>query len=258
MDVQFGHVILSISGKTPTEWLANSSFQTQVPVKRELSNFSPCSSSDESARNASNIKEQIKSKGDTKISAKQEELKLQKRKKTEHKKNTSSGKRSKAKYKQNVENVYFEDKHRDRGNNTISTFCSRVRPVYNVSEKTIGFARYKQPRKDTFHRYYIKNIDSAEASKKKDAIIKKTSEKEIVKGDEANENLYSWCNNIDEEQKRKTREYNEQLMQNPRDIDLWLQYLDFQVLQMIFLFCMLKLFNCPILYLIIVQRVELC
>lgn len=220
------HVILSISGKTPTQWLSNSSFQTRVPVKRELSNSSPYSSSDESTHNASNIKEQIKTKNDTKISAKV--LKPGKTKKTEHKKHTSSGKRRKAKYEQNVENVYFEDKHRDKGNNAISTFCSRVRPAYNIGEKAIGFARYKQPRKDTFHRYYIKNIDSAEAPKKKDTVIKKTSEKEIVKEEVANEN--SWCNNIDEEQKRKTRDYNEQLMQSPRDVDLWLQYLDFQVL----------------------------
>jgi len=46
----------------------------------------------------------------------------------------------------------------------------------------------KQPKKDSFHRYYVKNIDSIEIVKKKDTIIKKTNEKEALKQDnEANE-----------------------------------------------------------------------
>lgn len=63
-----------------------------------------------------------------------------------------------------------------------------------------------------FHRYYYKNIDSAETEKKKDTIIKKTNEKEtsIEQDDEANKSVSSWCKNLEEEQKCKTREFNEQ------------------------------------------------
>jgi len=37
----------------------------------------------------------------------------------------------------------------------------------------------KQPKKDSFHRYYVKNIDSIEIVKKKDTVIKKTNEKRL-------------------------------------------------------------------------------
>jgi len=50
----------------------------------------------------------------------------------------------------------------------------------------------KQPKKDSFHRYYVKNIDSIEIVKKKDIVIKKTNEKEALKqDDEANECIAS-------------------------------------------------------------------
>jgi len=123
----------------------------------------------------------------------------------------------------------------------MNTISSKIKLFYDVSKKTIGFTKCKQLEKDIFHRYYIKNIDSIETSKKKDTIIKKTNKKEIVK-EEMNEN-YSWCKNIDEEQKDKTREYNKQLMENPFNIDLWLQYIDFQVLNEIFSFWIFKFFN---------------
>jgi len=204
-----------------------------VSVKRELSDSS---SSDESIYNTFNIHKQRKHKiHDLEISAKQEELKLERIKKIEKKKHKHNIKRNKPKYEQNVENIYFEDKHRNKEYNNMNTICSRIKLFYDVNEKTIGFTKCKQSEKYIFHRYYIKNIDSAEVSKKKDTIIKKTNKKEIVKEKEMNEN-YSWCKNIDEEQKCKTREYNEQLMENPYNIDLWLQYIDFQVLNEIFLY----------------------
>jgi len=50
----------------------------------------------------------------------------------------------------------------------------------------------KQPKKDSFHRYYVKNIDSIEIVKKKVTVIKKINEKEALKqNDEANESIAS-------------------------------------------------------------------
>ncbi|EZA46762.1 hypothetical protein DMN91_004145 [Ooceraea biroi] len=214
-----------------TNWLSNSSFQTQVSLKKELRAKELDSSSDESVNNISNAKEQLKCKTglcDVKIPGKQEEIKIKRARKTEKRKHVYDSKRNKPTYEQNVENIYFEDKYRDKGNSNIDTFCSRVRPFYDISEKTMGFAKYKQPKKDIFHRYYVKNVDSAATSKKKDTVIRRTSEKEVAKDEEADESFYSWCKNIDEEQKCKTREYNEQLVENPYNVDLWLQYVDFQ------------------------------
>jgi len=89
----------------------------------------------------------------------------------------------------------------------------------------------KQPKKDLFHRYYDKNIDSIEIIKKKDTVIKQTNEKEVLKQDDkANESIASWCKNLlEEEQKCRTREFNEQLTEDAHNVKLWLQYIDFQV-----------------------------
>ncbi|EFN76434.1 UPF0614 protein C14orf102-like protein [Harpegnathos saltator] len=102
--------------------------------------------------------------------------------------------------------------------------------MYDISEKYIGsFVKNKRPKKDKFHRYYIKNIDSVEALKKKDTVIKKTNIKESSKHDEkAEESLPSWCKHLEEEQKSKTKEYNEQLTENPYNVELWIQYIKFQ------------------------------
>jgi len=56
------------------------------------------------------------------------------------------------------------------------------------------------------------------------------NEKETLKrDDEANESIASWCKNLGEEQKCRTREFNEQLTENAHNVELWLQYIDFQV-----------------------------
>lgn len=130
-------------------------------------------------------------------------------------------------YEPDVKNVYFEDRHRDKGNNNIDTFCPRARPLYDISKKCLGLIKYKQPKKHMFHRYYVKNIDST-APKKKDSIIKRTSVKETLE-DEVADDVSSWCKNLEEEQKHITRNYNEQLTEEPHNIELWLQYIAFQV-----------------------------
>lgn len=218
-----------------TEWLSNSSFQTQIPIKIEPPDL--YSSSDESLHESLlDTEKQVLSEPisrDTKVHAKQ---KIDKSQRTDRKRHTHDSKRYKPDYELDVENVYFEDRHRDKGNNNINTYCPRARPYYDISEKSLGYVKNKQPKKDMFHRYYVKNIDSAETEKKKDTVIKKTNEKEAsMKQDEANESVSFWCKNLEEEQKCKTREFNEQLTENPHNVELWLQYIYFQVFNEIFL-----------------------
>lgn len=224
---------LLISDNASTEWLSNSSFRTQVPIKPLDLYFSSDESLHESSLNSEKQVPPETTPRETKVHAKQ---KADKRQKAERKRRTHDSKRSKPDYELDVENVYFEDRRRDKGNNNINTFCPRARPYYDVSEKSLGYVKRKQSKKDPFHRYYVKNIDSAESAKKKDTIIKRTNEKKALtrQDDEANESISSWCKNLEEEQKCKTREYNEQLTENPHNIKLWLQYIDFQVLNKIF------------------------
>lgn len=194
------------------------------------------SSSDESSHESSfNAEKQVTPKiipQDTKVDARQ---RIDKEQKVDKKKHTRDSKRHKPKYELDVENVYFEDKRRDKGNNNINTFCPRARPYYDVNKKSLGDVKRKQSKKESFHRYYVKNIDSAEAAKKKDTVIKKTNEKKaLIEDIEANESTPSWCKNLEEEQKFKTQEYNEQLTRNPHNVELWLQYIDFQVFDISF------------------------
>ncbi|XP_018351980.1 PREDICTED: protein NRDE2 homolog isoform X1 [Trachymyrmex septentrionalis] len=212
-----------------TEWLSNSSFQTQIPIKTEPPDL--YFSSDESLHESLlDTEKQVLSEPisrDAKVHAKQ---KIDKSQRTDRKRRTYDSKRCKPDYELDVKNVYFEDRHRDKGNNNINTYCPRARPYYDISEKSLGYVKNKQPKKDMFHRYYVKNIASAEIEKKKDTVIKKTNEKEasMKQDDEANESISSWCKNLEEEQKYKTREFNEQLTENPHNVELWLQYIYFQ------------------------------
>lgn len=208
--------------------MSNLSFQTSIP--KTESNLSVHSSSDESLHDA---EDQIKCET-TPLDVKphrtrSKELKIDKLQKTEKKKHKYDSKH-KPEYEQSVENVYFEDKRRDKRNNNIDTYCSRVRPLYDLNKKYISFVKHKKPKKDKFHRYYLKNIDSVEALKKKDTIIKKTNVKESSKQDEEADESLPWCKNLEEEQKSMTKEYNKQLTENPHNVEIWLQYIEFQVL----------------------------
>lgn len=229
------YIFLLILDNATTEWLSNSSFQTKVQFKKDSPDLYLYSSSDESLHDVSNAEEQLQSEASSSTvkvhqNTKRKELKIDKTQKTGKKKHTRDNKRFKPEYEQDVKNVYFEDKYRDKRNSNINTFPSRMRPFYDVNIKSIGFVKYKQPKKDAFHRYYVKNIDFVETEKKKDTVIKRTNEKETLKEDpEIDENIASWCKNLEEEQKCKTREYNEQLTENPHNIELWLQYINFQV-----------------------------
>ncbi|XP_032673473.1 nuclear exosome regulator NRDE2 [Odontomachus brunneus] len=216
------------SDNASVEWLSNLSFQTPIIVPKQETELS-IYSSDESLHDA---KEQVQyetTPSDVKEQLKSKELKTDRIQKTGRKKRKHDGKERKPEYEQNVEDIFFEDKHRDKGNNNIDTFCSKVRPLYDISKKYMCFVKHKQPKKGKFFRYYIKNIDSVEVLKKKDTIIKKTNVKESSKQDtEADESLPSWCTNLEEEQKSKIKEYNEQLTENPYNVECWIHYIDFQ------------------------------
>ncbi|XP_026667820.1 protein NRDE2 homolog [Ceratina calcarata] len=146
------------------------------------------------------------------------------KKKRKDKRKDVHGKLEKSGYRKNVENVYFEDKYRERGYNTVKTLNSRLRPYYDVKKSTLGFIPYKQSKKINYKRYYVKNIDHVE-KKKKDPVISRESTTNLSKEEE-----YTplWHIKLEELQKAKTKEYNEKLTDNPNDVTLWLEFIEFQ------------------------------
>ena len=153
----------------------------------------------------------------------EDERQKPKKRKKKKKKHKSRKVKPEEKYERQVENVYFEDKIRDKRMCTVETLCSRVRPYYDSSKRNLGFISGKYAKKKVVPRYYVINIDALKA-KKKDTIIKRT--KSVEKNEEP---LPEWCVNIDEERKNITQEFNEKLEENPHDVALWLRYVDFQV-----------------------------
>ncbi|XP_014601162.1 PREDICTED: protein NRDE2 homolog [Polistes canadensis] len=220
------------SDNASTNWLTNSSFQTciqsetlvvDISSENSSNDFSistevPISntSTQEDKHSYYNSIESIKLSEDRK--------KLSKRTRKRKKERRSSGrKKVKHEYARDVANIYFEDKHRDKLFGTVRTLCSRVRPYYNVGQKYLGFVSYKKIKKNTYQRYHAYNIDATEKTKNKD-------KREIAKNDTTskNEEMSSWCTNLEEEQTSKTREYNEKLMEDPKNVKLWLEYIEFQ------------------------------
>lgn len=216
-----------------TEWLSNSSFCTKVSRHSKSFDLSSDSSTSETLHDVSKAQNLWcnTTSLDIKTLAKQKEWRIDKKHKKRRKKHVHESKH-KPEYEQNAKNIYFEDKHRDEGNNLDTNYSKKSRPFYDISTRSIGFIKHKQPKKDIFQRYYFKNIDFVEALKKKEKKeCKEIIRKETSKRDEdTNKSLSLWCKNIEEEQKNKTQEYNEHLVKDPHNIKLWLQYVDFQVL----------------------------
>ncbi|XP_076760470.1 nuclear exosome regulator NRDE2 [Xylocopa sonorina] len=208
--------------KDSINWLQNSSYSEQI----SSSNFVNLSSesSDETANETSLRKKQETS--DAVISPKIEKTVSEDRKRFKRIKKRKRDKR-KCGYEKDVENVYFEDKYRDKENNTVKTLCSRVRPYYDVHRSTLGVVSYKHSRKITYERYYVRNIDYIEKNKKNSAIIRKDSITDTSKDEEV-ECTPSWYIKLEELQKAKTKEYNEKLVDDPNDVSLWLEYIEFQ------------------------------
>lgn len=231
--------VLQDFGKDNTSktWLSNSSFQTQIHSEKPVVDISSDNSSDNDLSNIPNVSTSKASTQENKhfynnsvkpVHVNEDRRRTSKRSKKSkrERKKYGSKKRDKYKYEPIVENVYFEDKHRDRGNNMVNTLCSRVRPHYNIGQKFLGFVSYNQIKKDnSYQRYHAYNIDLVEKTKKKDTIIKRENNKQMIN---QNEPIPSWCTNLEEEQTSKTREYNEQLIEDPKNIKLWLEYIEFQ------------------------------
>ncbi|XP_029034111.1 nuclear exosome regulator NRDE2 [Osmia bicornis bicornis] len=215
----------TISEGNESSWLHNSSYLEQIS-SRNLVDFSSDSSDETLNENYANKQEILH---DVTSLSTQESV-LDERKKLKHIKKRKKEKRKHEKhekppYEPEVENLYFEDKYRDKGNSTVKTLCSRVRPYYDIEQNSIGFASHRHLKKDTYQRYYTKNIDHVEKNKKKSNIISKESTTGQSKEEECTP---LWQIKLEELQKAKTKEYNEKLAENPNDIKLWLEYIEFQ------------------------------
>lgn len=163
----------------------------------------------------------------TQATSKNQKSVAEERKTSKHIKRKKNKKiHEKPEYEKNVENVYFEDKFRDKASNSINTLYSSVRPYYYIKINSLGFVPYKKSKKNSYKRYYVKNIDHIEKNKKKDTVIKKESTTNSSKEEQC---IPSWYIKLEELQKSKTKEYNEKLTNNPNDIQLWIEYMEFQV-----------------------------
>ncbi|XP_068970972.1 nuclear exosome regulator NRDE2 [Bombus flavifrons] len=207
-----------------TSWLYNSSYLEQIS-SNNLVNFSS-ESSDETTNETSYLHKQetihtTALKNQKPISGERRTSKHIKKKKKDKKK-YAYGERE---YEKDVENVYFEDKYRDKGNNNINTLYSSIKPYYDIKINSLGFLPYKKSKKDSYERYYVKNIDYIEKNKKKDTIIRKES---ITNSSKEEQSTPSWYIKLEELQKAKTKEYNEKLTNDPNDIQLWIEYIEFQ------------------------------
>lgn len=74
-----------------------------------------------------------------------------------------------------------------------------------------------------------------EKKRKKDTIIKKGTVS-TVDGEE--DCTPSWRIELEEVQKARTKEYNEKLIDNPMDVQLWLEYIEFQVCYTFIPYCL--------------------
>ncbi|CAK9825779.1 Nuclear exosome regulator NRDE2 [Anthophora retusa] len=210
-----------------TSWLYNSSYLEETSFKKyhDLSSKSP----DKTETEFPCVHEQEIC---TVTPINEEKPILEEKRRSKHVKKRKREKRKyaderveKSEYEKDVENVYFEDRNRDRGNNTVKTLCSRVRPYYDINQNSLGSFPYKQSKKVTHERYYTKNIDYVSKSKTKDTVIRREP---ISTSSKEEECTPAWHIKLEELQKAKTKEYNEKLIENPNDIELWLEYIEFQ------------------------------
>nr|XP_033323573.1 nuclear exosome regulator NRDE2 isoform X1 [Megalopta genalis] len=216
-----------LQGDVSSSWLQNGSCLDQISSYNFI-DFSSESSNEDKSRVFSSDEKQtfhnvISSSKERSVYRGRKHRKHIKKKKKERKK---YGTTEKTYYKQEVENVYFEDKRRDKGNSTVETLCSRARPYYNTRRNSIGFISYEHRKKDSYERYYANNIDLIDKHKKRKS---NNITKESVH-DSFKEIEYPFLSNgiSVELQKTKTKEYNEMLTDDPSNVKLWIEYIQFQ------------------------------
>ncbi|XP_076235834.1 nuclear exosome regulator NRDE2-like isoform X2 [Calliopsis andreniformis] len=211
-------------------WLYNSSYHLERISSNNFVDFSS-EDSDETVTEIPRLNKQILY-DTTSVSTERSTLEEKTKRGTKHTKKRKKGKRKythevqkNLRYEREVDNIYFEDKHRDKGNDTVKTLCSRVRPYYDVKNYCLGFVSYKQPNKSICERYYTQSIDFIEKAKDMDSIIRRES---TIDSSKEEKYLSQWYTNFEEYQTIKTKEYNERLTNDASNIKLWLEYIDFQ------------------------------
>ncbi|XP_066603817.1 nuclear exosome regulator NRDE2 [Prorops nasuta] len=203
--------------KNPEAWTVNSSFAGIIPPQNiQDDNSSSLLSSDKNCK----TEDSNRSLHETHETC-SKPISVKRIRKRSQISSTKKYIKEQKKYKQNVKNVYFEDTKRNVANNHIKTISCKERPYYKISYKTMGCTIFKKFPKKKTNRYYVVNLDTLNKSKKK-------FHKEKNKINEEGDNDFSWGTKIEEEWVKKTKEYNQRLAENPENIDLWIEYINFQ------------------------------
>ncbi|XP_012264130.2 nuclear exosome regulator NRDE2 [Athalia rosae] len=225
---------IKIEGEASNHWLKNSSYVIAA-VKTPVIDISSESSSDESVKILTNdirrspSPEIIPIDSDSSLSSDHKSSRHSKKHKKRKKKHRDrSSQRREPQYEKEVANVYIEDTTRDRRNLTISTHTGRNRPSYTLhGSGSLGFTAYKTSKRQVTQRYHMVNIDSVQKGEKLDTRIKRGSSNNKNKDQNEQEDI-NWGVNMEHEQTERTREFNEQLAEDPTDIELWIKYIKFQ------------------------------
>ncbi|XP_057323070.1 nuclear exosome regulator NRDE2 [Microplitis mediator] len=223
---------LEIINEPNTSWLTNSSFQPEIiPGPRIIllsSDSSDCEVIDEVTEKKyetvsvnSDVQEVDYREHKPHHHHHHHHKKHKKSKK--HKKDKDKDKRA-AKYQPVVENLYYEDLVKDKSIYKVDTLCPRARPRYFCYKKTLGFVAVKKDKKTVVKRYFAKNLDEKE-TKAKTKLSSVIQRHKIVyeESDEFKEKIMRQ----EEEKKSKIKYFNEQLAEDPHNVDLWLEYINF-------------------------------
>ncbi|XP_011302659.1 protein NRDE2 homolog [Fopius arisanus] len=198
-------------------WLKNSSFQPDIiSGSREISVSSESSDGEFSGIPGEKITAVVDVE---EIPHDSPPLKKHKKSK-KHRSNKNT--KGKMKYEPVVDNVYYDDRIRDRGNFKVDTLCSRARPLYTVFYKTLGFIPFTHKKKSPLPRYFAISSDTPQKSSK-------VSSKKLKDATEQSLDIVRTPEQIKEDEtKSRIKEFNEQLSEDPNDIDLWVQYINFE------------------------------
>ncbi|CAD6201312.1 GSCOCG00000114001-RA-CDS [Cotesia congregata] len=211
--------------ESSASWLTNSSFQPEIVSGPRIVILSSDSSDCE-------VIDQLPEKNHETISLDSDVEEVDSPKhKSHHKKHKKSKKHKKdkykdrpAKYKSVVENLYYEDRGKSKCIYKVDTLCSRARPRYHRYDKALGFVLMKKE-KTTSTRYFAKNLAKKEAKSKtkSDTVIQRHK----IATEEESEEMKEKILKLEEEKKSKIKYFNQQLMEDPHNIDLWLEYINF-------------------------------
>ncbi|XP_063981715.1 nuclear exosome regulator NRDE2 [Diachasmimorpha longicaudata] len=214
-----------VDSRNDAIWLKNSSFQAEIIPGSPVISPSSDSSNDEFLETPGEKAPPVISvNSDIEETHRYSPPPPKKRRKSKKRKSSKETK-SKIKYELVVDNVYFDDRVRDKGNLRVDTLCSRARPLYSSSCKTLGLASVKYKKKQLLHRYFALIADSAKKSSKKFKAERPTPQNDPQVSQEF---LNSLQQTKEEETRQKIKEFNEQLLEDPQNVDLWVEYINFE------------------------------